>query len=50
MSGAQSGTENPSSRYCILMNLELLNLVGKYFIAWCILEENKKNSLWYSTE
>lgn len=40
MSGAQIGTNPPNSGYCILINLELLNLVGKYFLAWCILEKN----------
>lgn len=38
MSGAQTGIKNPTSGYCILINLDLLNLVGKYFIAGCILE------------
>lgn len=42
MSGAQFGTKNPSSSYYILHNMDLLNLVGKYFMAWCILEENKE--------
>lgn len=39
MPGAQIGTKNWSSGYCILIKLELLNLVGKYYIAWSILEE-----------
>lgn len=42
MPGAQTGIKNPSSHHCILNNLELLNIVSKYFIAWCILEENLK--------
>lgn len=38
MSGSQIDIKNPSSDYCILINLDLLNLVGKYFIAGCILQ------------
>lgn len=45
MSGAQFGTKNPSSSYYILHNVDLLNLVGKYFMAWYILEENKEQSV-----
>lgn len=45
MSGVQIGIKIPSFSYYILYNVELLNLVCKYFMVWCILEENKEQSV-----